>query len=297
MTITSTDGSTAATFIPSANLVCSALKYREVDWFDPIRTQEAKASGKDYGISLVHPWAGRLERYGYKVAGQEVTLSVDDDQLPHDNKHGLPIHGVWDRLLSWNAEKRTEQQLDAHLTWAGEKLLSVFPFPHELFVTASIETGRLRVETELRPTGDVGVPVAFGYHAFLRIPDSARSNWTVRLDANERLLLDESGNPSGATTALDRRQFRLEQTNLNDDISGLDSPAQLAFGDGHAAVSMQLEEGFSVAHLFAPQDRDLVSFEPMTAPANALNSGDGLRVVSPGHSFRTVFAIQLRESP
>ena len=292
ITISSADGSTTATFIPSANLVCSALRYRGADWFDPVRAEEAAPSGKDYGISLVHPWAGRLARFGYNAAGREVSLSAEDDQLPHD-KHGLPIHGVWDRLLQWEVEKSAEQQLLAHLSWTDAHLLEVFPFPHELRLMASIKTAELRLEIELHPTGDVGVPVAFGYHAFLRIPDSPRSEWTMILGARERLLLGENLIPDGTTAPLTGREFVLGELGVEEDVTGFDSPARLAFGDGKAAVSMELDEGFSVAHLFAPAGRDLVSFEPMTAPANALNSGDGLRIVEPGQTFRTSFAIQL----
>jgi len=292
ITISSADGSTTATFIPSANFVCTALCYRGANWFDPIRAQEAAASGKDYGISLVHPWAGRLARFGYKAAGREVRLSADDDQLPHD-KHGLPIHGVWDRLLQWEVEKPDEHQLLAHLSWTGGRLLEVFPFPHELRLTASIDAAQLRLVTELHPTGDVGVPVAFGYHAFLRIPDSPRSEWMMMLAARERLLLGENLIPDGATAPLTEREFVLGELGVDDDVTGFNSPARLAFGDGDATVSMELDEGFSVVHLFAPAGRDLVSFEPMTAPANALNSGDGLRIVEPGQTFRTSFAIQL----
>jgi galactose mutarotase-like enzyme len=292
ITIGSPDGITTATFLPDANLVCSELRHADADWLDPVRAEEARATGKDYGVSLVHPWAGRLARYGYTAAGREVVLSEDDEQLPHD-KQGLPIHGVWDRLLQWETESVSADRLTAVLDWSDERLLAVFPFPHELRTTASVGAGQLRVVTELRPTAEIEVPITYGYHAFLRIPESSRRGWTLRLGARERLRLADNQVPDGTTEPLASRAFALRDDDVNDDVGGFDLPANFGFDDGERSVSMELDGGFSVAHVWAPAGRDLVSFEPMTAPANALNSGHQLRTVAPGGVFRSTFTITL----
>jgi galactose mutarotase-like enzyme len=48
--------------------------------------------------------------------------------------------------------------------------------------------------------------------------------------------------------------------------------------------------------VYAPQGKDYVCFEPMTAPANALRSGDGLRIVNPGELHLTAFTISIGQS-
>jgi aldose 1-epimerase len=45
--------------------------------------------------------------------------------------------------------------------------------------------------------------------------------------------------------------------------------------------------------VFAPPGTDYICFEPMTAPANALNSHDGLHVIAPGEDYRTAFRIRV----
>jgi galactose mutarotase-like enzyme len=55
--------------------------------------------------------------------------------------------------------------------------------------------------------------------------------------------------------------------------------------------------GYPVAQVFAPPGRDLVCFEPMTAPVNALASGQGLRWVAPGAAFRAAFTIAVGWGP
>ena len=50
-------------------------------------------------------------------------------------------------------------------------------------------------------------------------------------------------------------------------------------------------EGYTHAQAFAPAGQDLICFEPMTAPANALISHDGLRLAAPGEPFHAAFRI------
>jgi aldose 1-epimerase len=45
---------------------------------------------------------------------------------------------------------------------------------------------------------------------------------------------------------------------------------------------------------FSPSGAQFVCFEPMTAPTNALRTGDGLRRVKPGDTFTAVFRIDVR---
>lgn len=291
ISLVSADGETSATFIPDSNLVCSVLRHEGEDWLDPVRAAEALMTGKDYGISLVHPWAGRLSRWGY-TAGREVVLSEDDPQIPRD-KWGRPIHGVWDRLLRWTVDSTSISRLEASLAWDDERLLSVFPYPHRLSVVAEVFGGALRIETRLRPTSGVPVPVTFGYHAFLRLPHSARETWRLMLDASERLLLDDDLIPDGRSERLVESTYVLGERNVDDDIAGLGAPAVLAVLDGDRRVSLDLEAGFSVAHVWAPTGRNLVSLEPMTAPADALNSGRGLRMVEPGGTFTSALVVRL----
>jgi aldose 1-epimerase len=51
--------------------------------------------------------------------------------------------------------------------------------------------------------------------------------------------------------------------------------------------------GYRYAQVFAPKDKDYIALEPMTAPANALTGGRGLRFVPPGERFRAVFRIHI----
>jgi aldose 1-epimerase len=56
---------------------------------------------------------------------------------------------------------------------------------------------------------------------------------------------------------------------------------------------MEFLEGYPYAQIYAPKGENYVAFEPMTAPTNALVSGEGLRLVEPNGRFRAVFRIRV----
>lgn len=292
--IASPDGSTRAKFLPGANLVCSELRMRGRDWLDPIRALEAVETGKDYGISLVHPWAGRLSGFEYTAAGRHVRLSPGDPRIKLD-KQGLPIHGVWDRLLHWEVESADAGGFVARLDWDDESLLDVYPFPHRLRVTATLSSGLLSMTTQLEATGAVPVPVTFGYHAFLRIPDSSRADWRLALGADERLLQDERLIPNGHVESVGEHEFLLGQVTVNDDYRVAPEPARFAIRTGPSEIELTLREGFRAVHVWAPSDRNLVSFEPSTAIADQLVRGDALPIVQPGGRHVAGFDLRLSE--
>ena len=78
--------------------------------------------------------------------------------------------------------------------------------------------------------------------------------------------------------------------NLPEPLDPVDEPStERAYTAGH--VTIELGEGYDVAHLFVPPSRDIVAFEPMTAPVDALRTGTGLRHVAPGGTVHAAFSL------
>jgi aldose 1-epimerase len=57
---------------------------------------------------------------------------------------------------------------------------------------------------------------------------------------------------------------------------------------------VEFEAGYAFGQVFAPTDQEFVCLEPMTAPTNALVSGQG-PVAAPGDEFRAVYTIAVEE--
>ena len=45
-----------------------------------------------------------------------------------------------------------------------------------------------------------------------------------------------------------------------------------------------------------PDDDDVIAFEPMTAPTNALVSGQDLKLLQPGESYEASFSIKVTDA-
>jgi aldose 1-epimerase len=291
LTITSPGGETVAEFVPEANLLCSSLRHRGIELLDTGQGVEAYAQrGKTMGIPLLYPWANRLSRPGYTAADATVTLPEAAGRYPVD-PNGLPIHGAMPGALGWDVREDTGEGMRAVLSWESDELLALFPFRHHVEVTASVGETGLSLTTAVHADGGDRVPVSFGYHPYLTLADSARTGWQVDLGATERLVLDERMIPTGERVRLHKRDFLLADESLDDGLAALATPAQFLVSDGERALSVSFEAGYEWAQVYAPPGHDFICFEPMTAPTDALNSGEGLIVVEPGERYAASFSI------
>ena len=293
VTIRSPDGATEADFVPEASMVGCSLRHRGAELLDPGRGVQAYAQrGKTMGIPLLYPWANRLAGPSYRVGATTVRLPAAQGRYATD-PNGLPIHGALPGHLRWAvADGSSPDRVSATLPWQSPELLELFPFEHELAIDAEVATGRLTLSTTVRATGSEPVPVAYGFHPYLRIPGSSRRDWRVALGATQRLVLDEHMIPTGERQPLAKRAFVLGDQSWDDGLAGLDPGApQFQVSDGETTLTVTFERGFGYAQVYAPPGHDYICFEPMTAPTNALNSGEGLVLVAPGEEHRTRWSV------
>jgi aldose 1-epimerase len=291
--IVSAGGGVAAEFVPDANMVCRSLTHDGAELLDAGRGVAAYAQrGKTMGVPLLYPWANRLAAPGYDAAGKRVTLPDPEGRYGLD-PNGLPIHGALPGLMRWVLEERAaEDRVGARLEWTEPELLELFPFAHEVRLDAWVGDAGIQIVTTVLATGQDTVPVAFGFHPYLRPPgDEHRDAWRVSLGATERLILDDHLIPTGGHEPLDPTSFTLGDQSWDDGLAGLSSPPTFSVGAAAGTVTVTFDEGFSVAQVYAPPGHDYICFEPMTAPINALASGSGLSLVAPGDEYRTAFSI------
>jgi aldose 1-epimerase len=298
LTITSAGGRTEAQFVPAVNMVCCSLVHDGVERLELRRGLATYAqAGKTMGIPLLYPWANRLGRFGYRAAGKDVTLDEADERIPRDSE-GLPIHGVVPGRLRWDvADAAGPDSIDAHMAWISDELLELFPYRHEVGVNIGVADGELRIATTVRATGEQPVPVSFGYHPYLRIPSAPRETWEVELAASRRLVLDQRGIPTGERERVARTRVTLGESSWDTAFDGLAHPARWRAAAGESAITVTFRSGYEFAQLFAPAGQEFICFEPMTAPSDALNSGDGLRIVAPGDEHHAEFTVAFAEAP
>jgi aldose 1-epimerase len=294
------DGALAVTYCPRLGMIGCSLEHDGAELLgqrDGLARYEA--SGSTMGIPLLHPWANRLADFSYSAAGREVELDRDSPLLHIDRATGLPIHGLlaasgyWGDVSKEVDEERAE--LSARLDFgAHADLMEAFPFPHELRIRVTLDRDGLRVTTKLEPTGDVAVPVAFGFHPYLRLPEVARADWEVDLPVRRRVVLDERMVPTGDTEAVEYPPGPLGERTFDDGFCDLAEPAVFALAGGGRRVELELIKGYRFAQMYAPADQDVICFEPMTSATNALRTGGSwLSTVRPGAAYRAAFRIRV----
>jgi len=286
----SPEGELEAAFVPETGLVGASLTHRGEELLARRKGLEAYASsGSTFGIPLLHPWANRLGGFSYAVGGQEVGLP-QDSPLVRLEEHDLPIHGLAPHALRWEVTAEEPGRLCARAELGAERL-ALFPFPHRLEVEVELADGALRVQTTLVSTGAAPVPVAFGYHPYLTLPGVPRAEWVLALPVEQRLVIDEDAIPTGELEPADFTRGALEDRSIDAGYVLPERPGPFTVSGAGRTLGVEMLEGYTHAQVFAPADQDLVCFEPMTAPADALRSHEGLRLIPTGESFTAAFRI------
>jgi aldose 1-epimerase len=286
-------GAYAATFLPAHGMLCASLRHRDVETLRCIDDLPAAATaGDSAGVPLLHPWANRLSAWHYRAAGHDVVLDRASPLL-HADWHDLPIHGVpWSRL-SWTPIAAVQDSLSAQLDWTAPELLEVFPYPHTLRMDAVLDDGGLTITTVLQAHAAGPVPVSFGFHPYVGLPDLPRRQWRLILPRMQRLQLDDQLIPTGRSDVFPAMDGPLGTLEFDDGFAIDGDSATLAIAGGGRCVAISFLRGYDHAQIYAPLDRDIIALEPMTAPTNALVTGAGLRLVPAGGRFEAAFRISV----
>ncbi len=287
-----------ATYVPGAGMVCCSLRLAGAELLGQRKGLLPYAQhGSTMGIPLLHPWANRLARMGYRLGDVDVSLPSDSPHI-HDDGQGLPIHGLVSGCSAWQIETAEagdgEARLAARLDFAAQpELLELFPFPHELVMDVTLAESSLVVRTTLRATGERRVPVAFGYHPYFQLPDLPRCDWQVTLPVRRRMRLDERCLPTGVTEPVGPVSGPLGETVYDDLYTEIAPDPVFVLAGGGRRIEVAFGEGYPVAVVYAPANDDVVCFEPMSAATNPFEGGAELPWVEPGGSFHADFRVTI----
>jgi aldose 1-epimerase len=288
-----TAGDLEAVFLPGHGMLGISLRHRGVEVLRRLDDLKASAAtGAVAGLPFLFPWANRLAGFHYEAAGRSVTLDPASPLLYFD-KNDLPMHGVPWPHLAWTVVENDTNELTARLDWSSAECLAVFPFPCRLIMAASLDTGSLTVETELFAGGDAPVPVSFGFHPYLGLPDLLREEWRMHLPPMRHLVLDARKIPTGAAAPFPGFDGPLGRRDFDDGFALLGDHVTFSVAGAGLRISVDLLDGYPFAQIYVPRAENYLAFEPMTAPANALISGDGLRFVEPNGRFNATFRIRI----
>ncbi|MBT2530831.1 aldose 1-epimerase family protein [Arthrobacter sp. ISL-48] len=246
------------------------------------------------GITLA-PWANRVEDGVWYLDGKKQQLDITEVSR-NNASHGLLRNAAYGLV----DESQHSVTLEA----------TIFPqhgFPfllrHRVQYLLAEDQG-LVVHQTLINDSPTPAPFVLGAHPYLRLGDLDMDELTLTVAAETRLVADKRLIPRSSEPVSGDTDLRAGRR-----VGGLAVDVALTdirFDGGVArhtlsapagrTVSLWQDEACTFVHVFVttefPDRARAVAIEPMTGPANAFNSGDGLRWLAPGDSFTMSWGIE-----
>jgi aldose 1-epimerase len=249
------------------------------------------------GTPLV-PWPNRLADGSYTFDGATHQAALTEPKA-HNAIHGLA------RWRSWSARERAADRITVGIV---VRPMTGYPFPLDVTIEYRVAPDGLTVTTSATNLGDVPCPFGSGQHPYLAAGDGVVDELTCELTARTWIPTDDRGLPTGreevAGSEFDFRSPRpIGTTRLDHAFTDIDRDAGgLAWvrlrSSAGPTTALWLDEHYGYVQLFsgdtlAPDRRRRgLAVEPMTCPANAFNSGEGLLRLAPGETVTTRWGIE-----
>jgi aldose 1-epimerase len=228
---------------------------------------------------VLMPWPNRIRDGRYEFGGQPEQLALSDAAL-HNASHGLV------RWAAWRPLEHTRERLRMGITLHPQP---GYPFHLQLAIEYVLGTGGLRTTLSAHNLGSEAAPFGAGCHPYLRPRAGLVDAAELRLPAAVYLEVDERLVPTGRRlpVAETRYDFR-ERRPIGDTVFDLCFAEFLEPWVEFDGIRLSWDGNLRFLQVFsgdtlAPERRRRgLALEPMSCPADAFNSGDGLVVIAPG---------------
>ena len=263
---------------------------------------EWKAKPSQAGIPFLAPWANRLDTDSYWANGRKYLLNPDAAALRRDG-NGLAIHGLLLFASDWQVTVRKADDQGAEVTsrldfWKHPEWMAQFPFAHSIEMTYRLAGGVLEVRTAIENHSREPMPLCIGFHPWYQIPDCPRDRWKVHVPVRDHYTLSDKFIPTGETTPVQLPDpTPLAGRQLDDVFGGVNSSDEFWVEGNGARISVRYGSKYPIAVVYAPQAKNVICFEPMTAVTNAFNLAHaglygGLESIQPGERWVESFWIR-----
>ncbi len=251
------------------------------------------------GAPLI-PWPNRLGDGRYRFDGRDYQVALTE---PEKNN---ALHGFL-RWRSWTAYER-----DDHRIVMGTRLhpMQGYPFALDVRVEYRLDDAGLTVVTTATNVGDTACPYAGGQHPYLSPGSGLIDDCTLQLPGATRIVTDAARQlPTGveavAGTVFDFTSPRAlgplaidyAYADLARDDAGR-AWVHLTGTDG-ATASVWVDAAYPIVEIFTADTlspvrrRAGLGTEPMTAPPNALQTGELVIRLEPGESTTATWGATL----
>ena len=270
----------------------SVAGFETLDTFGPDEMSDASRG------QVLLPFPNRVDGGLYEFEGEEQQLPLTEPAA--DNA----IHGLT-RWLDWTPLRWTASSVTMCQRLYPQ---DGYPFLLALQIEYTLSDLGLTVATTATNVGETALPFGAGHHPYLTVGTPAIDAATLQLPARTSLETNDRLIPTGRApvegTDFDFRKGReIEDTQLDTcftdvipDVDGF-TRVHLAHPDGSPRITVGMDPSHGFIQVYTgdtlPEEdqRRGIAIEPMTCAPDAFNSGEGLRVLSPGETFTSVWGM------
>ncbi|PRX50202.1 aldose 1-epimerase [Prauserella shujinwangii] len=264
-----------------------------LETFD-VEEEPPKAAGQ-----VLLPWPNRTRNAEWTYRGEVQRLDVTEA------RRGNAIHGLT-RHREWQLLEHAESAITLAVDVADEP---GWPVPLHTVIRYDLAPRELTVTHEIRNEGETPIGVGVGAHPYLRIGDVPTDELTLTLPATRvRPYVADRQLPFGDERDVEGTEYDLRGGRRVGDLDldtafgalrpGEDGRFHHLLTHGDTALDLWAESDFGWVQVFTPRDLvgrgRAIAIEPMTCPADALNSGTDLIELEPGASWRGSWGIRVR---
>lgn len=253
---------------------------------------------------ILAPWPNRIRDGRYRFGGEQHVLPITERAT------GTASHG----LVRWTPFAVTERDDAALVVHRTIHPRPGYPFIVEVRLAWSLDDDGLRCAVTLSNVGATAAPVGFGAHPYLALGGAAADAVSVEVPADRVVLVDERDKIPQATVEVTGTPFDLRAAPK---LGAVDLPeidhAYTGLGRGpdgcwEATVATPSHtatvwggEGLDWVQVFTgkahavgdPRNPPGIAIEPLSCPADAFSSGDGLITLQPGERWAAQWGIGL----
>jgi aldose 1-epimerase len=242
------------------------------------------------GIVLA-PWPNRVADARWSLDGETRQLDITEPA------RGNALHGLL-QFTDYQVDAQTDEMVELSAYIPPQH---GWPYPLQTGVRYELQPDGIRVTHSVHNRAATRAPWAVGTHPFLRVGDVPVEQLTLQTVAGTHIPVDDRLNPTGPPVAVDgptdlREPRRVGDLRLDTAFGDL-SPVNAADGVGDVAwleapdgsrttlwqdLDWRYLQVFTTPEFPGPDGpATAVAVEPMTAPPDALNSGEGLVWLEP----------------
>ncbi len=248
---------------------------------------------KSRNIHLL-PFPNRIKDGKYYFEGKEFQLPINK---PKENN---AIHGfIWNKPFEITGDKCSNSSASISLKYNYPGYYDGYPYPFLVGYKYTLGAAEFSIEISVTNIGKTSMPLGIGWHPYFTFHKPA-DELQLQLPPCKLLEVDERMIPSGIKNEYtDFKELNIISTTTFDtafELTGAGNESRLHDAGSGATLFLSQGKAFRYLQVYIPPDRKSIALEPMTCPANAFNSGDGLIVLKPGEKFEGSIRLRLTHS-